>query len=149
MPIDLKALRVKNPVFKRLPKEERDQAATPVVGKGSRPWHRQGERFLKGPIPLNWLIAAAKQPKSAILLGQALWFLVGTRKSRTVMLSSRLAKEFGVGRKVKTDGLSALEAAGLVSIERRPNKNPIVTILDVPKESGPNKQGDEIRFKEL
>jgi predicted transcriptional regulator len=38
---------------------------------------------------------------------------------------------FGVSPKAKLSGLKALEGAGLIAVERRVGRNPLVTILEV------------------
>jgi hypothetical protein len=51
-----------------------------------------------------------------------------------VTLTSAILRRFSVNRKAKYRGLEALEEAGLIRVERRPKKNPIVTILDGTEE---------------
>jgi hypothetical protein len=89
----------------------------------------RGEKFLKGPIPLIWLTNAAKLPGRALHVGISLWYLSGLKKTHEVKLTNVVLAKFGVKKDAKRRGLEALEEAGLVSIKRRKNKNPIVTIL--------------------
>ena len=89
----------------------------------------RGEKFLKGPIPLKWLAAASKLSGKAFQIGIALWYLKGLKKTHEVKLTNVVLAEFGVKKDAKRRGLEALEEVGLVSIKRRKNKNPIVTIL--------------------
>jgi DNA-binding transcriptional ArsR family regulator len=89
-----------------------------------------GGKFLKGPIPLKWLAAASKLPGKALQIGIVLWYLKGLKKNHVVKLTSVVLAEFGVKKDAKRRGLKVLEEAGLVSIQRRKNKNPIVTILN-------------------
>lgn len=88
-----------------------------------------GDRFLKGPIPLSWLARAAKRPGRALHVGVALWFLAGLARSETVRLSSATLRTLGVDRHAARRALQLLEAEGLVSVVRRPGSNPVVTIL--------------------
>jgi len=90
----------------------------------------KGEKFLKGPIPLKWLTTASKLPGRALHVGISLWYLSGLRKTRVIKLTNVLLADFGVKKDAKRRGLKALEEAGLISIEKRKCKNPIVTILD-------------------
>jgi len=94
------------------------------------PRPKRGDRFLKGPIPWNWLCNALSLRGRAGAVGVALWFRAGIARSRTVSISYRDLEEMGVNRYAARRGLRALEAAGLVSIERRPGRAPEVTILD-------------------
>ena len=108
------------------------------------PRHGQGERFLKGPIPFDWLAKAAQQPGHALHVGIALWYVAGMKKHATVKLSSKLLAEMGVGRHAKYSGLEALERAGLVRvIARCRGCSPTVEIAKV---SGSAKDG---RTKEV
>jgi hypothetical protein len=93
-----------------------------------------GERFLKGPIPLNWLMEAARQPGKALHVGVALWYMSGLKRSRKIALSVSSLADFGVNRISGYRGLAALEAAGLVSVIRHPGRKPIVTLLDAVKD---------------
>jgi hypothetical protein len=98
------------------------------------PRPRQGEKFLKGPIPLHWLMVAANQPGKALPVAIALWYLSGLKRSCTVALSISSLTDFGVGRLAGYRGLAALEKAGLVSVVRHPGRKPIVTLLDAVKD---------------
>lgn len=92
--------------------------------------------FLKGPIPLVWLSAAAGLPgKASLAVGLAIWFESGRRKSHDIVLTTAILERFSVNRKAKYRGLKALEAVGLISVVRRPKKNPIVTIKTEPDQS--------------
>lgn len=94
---------------------------------------KRGGKFLKGPVPLDWLAQAGKLPGKCLHLGDVLWFLVGLKDTRTVpLLSSELAR-FGVNRQAKYRALHWLENAGLITVERHPGRNPVVTILEAGK----------------
>ena len=94
------------------------------------PRHRPGQRFLKGPIPLSWLTAAADQPGKALHVGVVLWFLAGLDSRREVRLSGSVARRFGLNRHAVYRGLAALESVRLVSVVRHAGRNPLVTLLD-------------------
>ena len=96
------------------------------------PRHRPGEKFLKGPVPWGWLTRAAHQPGKALHVATALWFLAGLKSTRTVTLSGSVLSNLGVNRHSGYRGLAALENAGLLSVERHPGRNPVVTLLDAP-----------------
>ncbi|HEY7311901.1 MAG TPA: hypothetical protein VH643_21235 [Gemmataceae bacterium] len=96
------------------------------------PRHRNGEAFLKGPIPWSWLERACRLPGKALHVPLLLWKEAGCRNSRTVTLC--LARPAALGMHVDTAsrGLRALASAGLVSIRRQPGKPLEVTLLDAP-----------------
>ncbi|MGB7914699.1 MAG: hypothetical protein WCF79_05305 [Rhodomicrobium sp.] len=89
--------------------------------------------FIKGPIPLAWMKAAAMLPGKCLQVGLALWYLAGLQKTNTVALGNHLLQSFGVDRKAK-GRCQALERAGLVAVLSRPGCNPIMTLLDTPEE---------------
>lgn len=89
--------------------------------------------FLKGPIPLDWLGRAAKlSGKASLSVGLALWFEAGRRRSHQVTLTTAICDRFSINRKSKYRGLELLEQAGLISVVRRPRRNPLVAILLQP-----------------
>src|SRR6476659_9958539 len=59
-------------------------------------------RFLKGPVPWPWIVAAAALPGKALIIGLCLWRLAGALKSRTVTLGNVELKPFGVDRAAKS-----------------------------------------------
>ena len=95
------------------------------------PRHRPGQRFLKGPIPLHWLQAAARLPGQACQVGLALWYLAGLGSTATVSLSNAVLTGFGVDRHAKYRALKALAGAGLITVTRSPGQNPVVTIREI------------------
>ena len=95
------------------------------------PRHKQGQRFLKGPIPWAWLRGAARFPGKALHVAIALWFTAGLTRRRVIQLSPSTLRMLGVERNAARRGLLALEKAGLVHVERRSCRSPIVTLLDV------------------
>jgi hypothetical protein len=44
-------------------------------------------------------------------------------------LSGKLLRDYGIDAHTKARSIAALESAGLITVERRPRKNPIVTLL--------------------
>ncbi|MBY0459806.1 MAG: hypothetical protein K2V38_21010 [Gemmataceae bacterium] len=102
----------------------------PATARSRRsPRHRPGEKFLKGPIPWRWVEVAAPLPGKALAVGIAAWREAGCRKCRTVPLNlSGLA----VPRRTAQRGLAELERAGLVSVNRRKGRPPLVTLLPAP-----------------
>jgi hypothetical protein len=103
----------------------------PAPSKPARVFHR-GE-FLKGPIPLAWLSAAAKLPGKALHVGLAIWFEHGRRKNLEFRLTASVLKRFGIARKAGYRGLDALERTRLIVAQRRHGKNPVIT-LSIPPE---------------
>lgn len=87
-------------------------------------------KFLKGPIPLEWLKRAAPLPGKALQIYLCIWFLKGVKRNNTVKLSYKLLIEFGVSRSSSYRGLKALEDTHLISVERHSGRSPLVTLKE-------------------
>ncbi len=111
--------------------EPRRRCLTRHLPRGVR--HQRG-KFLKGPIPWDWLTKAVDLPGKVLALSLVLWREVGCQKSYTVRLSPSAVKAFGVSRTTAYVALTRLEHAGLVSVERHRGRAPRVTILDSDKQ---------------
>ncbi len=116
LPIDLDRLRIEP----RL-KPRHDQ-------KPPRP--KPGEHFLKGPIPLPWLETAARLPGKSIHASVAIWYAAGLTRSRSVALSNVAGLRFGLDRNAKYRALQWLESAGLIAVERKLGRAPVIKILN-------------------
>ncbi len=97
--------------------------------------------FIKGPIPLAWMKAAAMLPGKSLHVGLALWCLAGLKKTKTVPLGNRLLKSFGVDRKAKGRCLKAMQGAGLITVVSCAGCNPTVTLLDAPEAARQENKG--------
>jgi len=82
-------------------------------------------------VPLAWLEAAARLPGKSLHAGVALWYAAGLSRSSAVRLSNIAGEAFGLDRNAKYRALVWLEGAGLVKVERKLGRAPIVTILRV------------------
>src|SRR5579883_3245631 len=86
------------------------------------PRHRQGERFLKGPIPWAWLERAYPLPGKALHVALLLWREAGWCDARTVRLNLSGALPEGLNEQTARRGLRQLAGAGLVTIRQRPGR---------------------------
>jgi hypothetical protein len=81
-------------------------------------------------VPLWWAAAAAKATKSpSALVWIRLLYVTWKRKSMTFPLANQYLEKNGVSREVKRKVLRDLEAAGLITVERRHGKSPKVMIV--------------------
>ena len=70
--------------------------------------------------------------KAILATASAIWFESGRRKqSDGLKLTAAIMKRFGVNPSAKSRSLAALELAGLIRVERRGRKNPLVMILQL------------------
>ena len=90
---------------------------------------RSSKKFLKGPIPLDWLQGSACLPGKALHAGIVVWFLVGVTRSNEVKFSYRLAKQFGMDRHAAYRALNHLEKAGLLEVQRAPGQSPLIRLV--------------------
>lgn len=96
----------------------------------SPPRHKKGQKFLKGPIPLSWLLKAATLPGKAFIVGVAIWYLAGFKRNGPVKVTGKVLRQFGVSRWTSYRNLDALSQAGLIEVCSNPGRCPIVTLLD-------------------
>jgi hypothetical protein len=92
--------------------------------------YKKGEKFLKGPIPWDWLSKASQNPGKSLNVALAVWFLSGLNRSSTISLSGSVLRGLGVKRHAGYRALKSLEHAGLISVYRHKGRNPVVTILN-------------------
>jgi len=92
------------------------------------PRHGRGEKFLKGPVPWDWLCMAANLPGKALHVGNVLWFIAGIKNARTIALSCKIMGDMGIKRNAGYRGLTALEEVGLISVTRHRGRCPVITI---------------------
>ena len=87
------------------------------------------KRFLKGPIPWDWVEIASKLPGKALALGMLLWREAGMDGIVPVTITTAKAEPLGIDRSAKSRAIADLERAGLVRVERRPRQNPLVSLI--------------------
>jgi len=91
---------------------------------------QSGKRFLRGPVPMDWLNRAARLPGKALHVGIAIWHLAGLKKQvADIKLSSAILTDLGISRPAGYRGLKALEQAALVSVIRHTGRQPLVSLL--------------------
>ena len=78
---------------------------------------------------LDWLKTAARLPGKSLHLALALYSLVSAQRTHHIKLGNLASHEFGVDRNAKYRALAWLEHAGLVQVERKIGRSPLVTIL--------------------
>ena len=108
-------------------------ARTKAERKGKATPKTKGITFVIFPKVWWEELARARAGGSAYRL--AIWLLYESVKSRpfrtgppVVKLSNAGAKRWGVGRDGKAIALRVLREAGLVAVEERPKKSPLVTV---------------------
>jgi hypothetical protein len=87
--------------------------------------------FLKGPIPMAWLNAAAKLPGKTLNVGIAIWWLAGMSKNSSFKITRKALDQLGVSRDAASDALKRLEEQRLILVKRSPGQRPTVQIVPV------------------
>jgi hypothetical protein len=104
------------------------------VAKAPRkpPPQRKPRRMFAGnfvpALPLEWAHTAGCLPGKVLHVALAIWRQAALRKSTTIALPNSPLAGYGVNRRAKRAALLALEKAGLIRVEWKPGRNPIVTI---------------------
>jgi len=111
---------------------EEAQTPAPAAGRRRTPRARREGRFLKGPVPWPWLARAMKLPGKALAVGLMLWLQRGLTGRRTVHFCLTSATTDGIPATTARRAVRELEAAGLVSVRRKPGRGLEVILLDVP-----------------
>ena len=83
-------------------------------------------RFTK--VPDMWYVRLAEIRAQGCTYRVALYLLREARWSPFVTLSSAALRKLGVGRDGKRSALRQLRESGLIAVEERPNKNPVVKV---------------------
>jgi hypothetical protein len=90
---------------------------------------KRSNAFVK--VPLGLALAAAKATPTS--KGLLVWLLIVYRcwkeHQLTVTVTNEMVRKFGINRKAKTRALRNLERGGLITVEWRERKTPIVTLV--------------------
>jgi hypothetical protein len=100
------------------------------------------EKFLRGPVPLEWLGVAAQLPGRALAVGFALWHLAGLRGTHQhLSLSTERLESFGVSRHAKDRALRSLVSAGLATVDRKRGRSPRVSLVTASSKANRRARG--------
>ena len=88
------------------------------------------KRFVKGPIPLEWITAAAQLPGKAINVGIALWWLAGMSTTGILKLTRQSQLALNISKDAERDGLRRLQQAGLIELTARPGQRHSIRIIE-------------------
>jgi hypothetical protein len=120
-----------------IPDPERLRLTSKGSSSGIRPPRPVGgERFLRGPVPLQWLERAGRCPGKSLHVGIALWFRAGLTRRREIPLGRPDLTQFGVSRFAASRALLTMEQAGLITVIRLPGRKRLVTICHDPAPDG-------------
>lgn len=79
----------------------------------------------------HWFVRAAHLPGRTFHLAVVLHLLAVSQSTLRVELGNIASLQFGLDRNAKYRALACLEDAGLVKVERKLGRSPIVTLLQI------------------
>ena len=94
-----------------------------------RPLRRRDRRFIRGPIPLDWILRASGLSPSALKVALIIFYVRGIRGSRSVAITRHLLERFSLSKRSAYRALDEMESAGLLSVERRSGRSSLVSPL--------------------
>lgn len=90
---------------------------------------QQKSLFYLGPIAEDWAIACQRAHPAGYLLACAIRTRSTLRSVEPVTVGQTLSDHLGISRDGRKRALAALEAAGLIQVERKPGRAPRVSLL--------------------
>jgi hypothetical protein len=101
--------------------------------KGRR--KRRADRFLKGPIPLNWVREHVQCPADRLLL--VLRAHGDMQRSSEIRVTADVLRDAGItDRKAAYRAIKRLEVSGSLSVSRKPGRRPVIRLLVTVKCDG-------------
>ncbi|MFO1352029.1 MAG: hypothetical protein U1F68_15675 [Gammaproteobacteria bacterium] len=94
---------------------------------------RQSAVFLKGPIPMMWLERAANLPGKALNAALAIWHVHGVMKQARFVVKREMWARLNLTRQSYYRALKQLEAEGLIAVERKAGRYPVITLRAVER----------------
>src|SRR3954454_17909205 len=104
---------------------------------------RREAQFIKGPLPLGWVARAVKagHPHALPVL-LALKCKTDTLRQPWVQPPATVLRLLGVDKDARSRAIAALERAGLVQVQRRKGRPPLVRLVPwAPRPSGREPEG--------
>ena len=105
--------------------ERREVADHPPIPK-----HEQGGRFIRGPVPFDWLRVALSFGGKAGNLAWSLWWLAGMERTNPIRLTKRVLTDFNMSTRAARRLLIEFERAGLVVVDSQRGRSPKVTLTN-------------------
>lgn len=94
-------------------------------------------RFIKGPIPLSWIVEACKLGGQVPKLAYVIWYLAGMNKSPWFRLNPGAWKQFSIERHSLYRALNLLEEKGLIEVLRKRGKSAEIRVIKEDTKKGP------------
>ncbi|MCR9296906.1 MAG: hypothetical protein NXI32_29705 [bacterium] len=93
------------------------------------PKHGPGERFIRGPIPMEWLKRIVGCGRRAEAVALLLWYAAGYQRRNPVKLTPQILSELSVKPRAARAILQKMADRGLVHVEFHWGRSPVVTLV--------------------
>jgi len=101
---------------------------------------RQYRHFIRGPLPLKWFQKASTISRTAGVVGMIIWMIAYQKKlfghdgqrrtSGSIKVTNQTCMKWGVCGNSKNIALRLMEKAGLIRLDTKRGRSPIVRIID-------------------
>ena len=101
---------------------------------------RQYRQYVRGPLPLKWFQKASNISRTAGVVGLIIWRIAyqsklwgydsQRRTSGHIKVTNQTCKKWGVCGNSKNAALRLMEEAGLIRLDLKRGRSPIVQIVD-------------------
>ena len=101
---------------------------------------RQYKEYVRGPLPLKWFQRASTISRTAGVVGMIIWrdayqkklwgYDSQRRTSGHIKVTNQNCKKWGVCGNSKNSALRLMEEAGLIRLDLKRGRSPIVQIID-------------------
>ena len=101
---------------------------------------RQYKEYVRGPLPLKWFQKASTISRTAGVVGMIIWRIAYQKKlwghdsqrrtSESMKVTNQNCKKWGVCGNSKNTAVRLMEEAGLIRLDTKRGRSPIVQIID-------------------
>ena len=101
---------------------------------------RQYNQYIRGPLPMKWFQRASSISRSAAVVGLIIWGIAYQKKlwgydsqrrtSGHIKVTNQTCMKWGVCGNSKNAALRLMEKAGLIRLELKRGRSPVVQIID-------------------
>ena len=101
---------------------------------------RQYEEYVRGPLPLKWFQKASTISRTAGVVGMIIWRIAYQKKlwghdsqrrtSESMKVTNQNCMKWGVCGNSENTALRLMEKAGLIRLDTKRGRSPIVQIID-------------------
>ena len=101
---------------------------------------RQYRQYIRGPLPLKWFQKASTISRTAGVVGMIIWRIAYQKKlwgydsqrrtSGHIKVTNQTCMKWGICGNSKNTALRLMEKAGLIRLELKRGRSPVVQIID-------------------